>query len=87
MTVEDADGDAPTGEVVVTLTGPGISRTVDTRNGRGRAIIPLPNTATYTLRLSADGYATRSVTLSVSGVVQDDTETPTRDTTPWWRRT
>ncbi len=82
VTLEDADGDAPAGEVVVTLTGPGISRTVDTLNGTGRAIIPLPNTATYTLRLSADGYATRSVTLSVSGVVQDDTETQTRDTTP-----
>ena len=83
VTVEDADGDAPTGEVVVTLTGPGISRTVDTLNGTGRAIITLPTTGTtYTLRLSADGYATREVTLSVSGVVQDDTETQTRDTTP-----
>ena len=81
VTLEDADGDAPTGEVVVTLRGPGISRTVDTRNGTGRAIITLPNTATYTLTLSADGYATREVTLSVSGVVQDDTETQTRDTT------
>ena len=80
VTVEDADGDAPAGEVVVTLTGTGISRTVDTLNGTGRAIITLPNTGTtYTLRLSADGYATRSVTLSVPGVVQDDTET--RDTT------
>ena len=83
VTVEDADGEAPEGEVIVTLTGPGISRTVDTVNGTGRAIIRLPNTGTtYTLRLSADGYATRSVTLSVSGVVQDDTETQTRDTTP-----
>ena len=82
VTVEDADGDAPAGEVIVTLTGLGISRTVDTLNGMGRAIITLPNTATYTLRLSADGYATRSVTLSASGVVQDDTETQTRDTTP-----
>ena len=82
VTLEDADGDAPAGEVVVRLTGPGISRTVDTLRGSGRAIIPLPNTATYTLRLSADGYATREVTLSVSGVVQDDTETQTRDTTP-----
>ena len=81
VTVENADGNAPAGEVVVTLRGPGISRTVDTSNGTGRAIITLPNTATYTLTLSADGYATREVTLSVSGVVQDDTQTQTRDTT------
>jgi len=82
VTVEDADGDAPAGEVVVTLTGPGISRTVDTFNGTGRAIITLPDTATYTLELSADGYATREVTLSVSGIVQDDTETRDTTTTP-----
>ena len=66
VTAQNADGTAPSGSVVVTLSG-AVSRTVDTLNGTGRAIITLPNTATYTLTLSADGYATRSVTLSTTG--------------------
>ena len=77
VTVRNADGTAPSGAVNVTLSG-AVSRTVETLRGAGRAIITLPNTATYTVTLSATGYTTRSVTLSTSG----GTPTPPTPTPP-----
>ena len=56
---------APAGGVQVTLTGTGISRTVTTlSNGSVRAILGVPTAASYTVTLEADGYTTRSVSLS-----------------------
>ena len=68
VSVRNADGTAPSGAVPVTLTGPGISRTVDTLRGTGRAIITLPTaTVSYVLTVSATGYTSGSVTLTPSG--------------------
>ena len=80
VTARNADGTASSGSVTVTLSG-AVSRTVETTNGSGRAIITLPTTATYTVTLSADGYATRSVTLSGAGQTVTPTPTPTPPTT------
>ena len=80
VSVRNADGTAPSGAVPVTLTGPGISRTVDTVGGTGRAIITLPTaTVSYVLTVSATGYTSGSVTLTPSG--QTTTTTTTTTTT------
>ena len=68
VSVRNADGTAPSGAVPVTLTGPGISRTVDTLRGTGKAIITLPTaTVSYVLTVSATGYTSGSVTLTTRG--------------------
>ena len=67
VSVRNADGTAPSGAVPVTLTGPGISRTVDTL-GTGRAIITIPTTTTsYTLTVRADGYTRKQETFTTTG--------------------
>lgn len=80
VTVRNAAGIAPTGAVPVSVSG-AVTRTVDTLGGSGRAIITIPATATYTLTLSATGYATNTVTLSPTGQ-QVGTTTPTPAPTP-----
>ena len=69
VSARDANN-ALVGGVPVTLTGPGISRTVTTgSNGSVRAIIGVP-TGNYTVTLTADGYTTRNVTLSSGASAQ-----------------
>ena len=65
--MRDSDSDLVDGAVSVTLTGPGISRTVETVNGTGAAVITLPAT-TATLTVRADGYSKAdSITLTATG--------------------
>ena len=79
VTVRDSDGTLHSGALNVTLTGPGTSRTVETVNGTGAAVISVPvTTGSYTLIVSATGYTSNSVTLSATGqAVTTPTPTPT----------
>ena len=79
VTVRDSDSDLVDGAVSVTLTGPGISRTVETVNGTGAAVITLPAT-TATLTVRADGYSADSITLTATGQTTTGTQTTTRGT-------
>ena len=79
VTVRDSDGDLAVVAVEVTLTGPGISRTVETVNGTGAAVITLPAT-TATLTVRADGYSADSITLTATGQTTTGTQTTTRGT-------
>ena len=68
VTARNSAGTLVRGDLVVRLTGPGISRTVDTVNGTGRAIITIPTTTTsYTLTVSADGYRIKRETFTTTG--------------------
>ena len=68
VTARNSAGTLVRGDLVVTLTGPGISRTVDTINGTGRAFITIPTTTTsYTLTVSADGYTIKQETFTTTG--------------------
>ena len=68
ITARNSAGTLVRGDLVVTLTGPGISRTVDTVNGTGRVFIRIPTTTTsYTLTVSADGYTTKQETFTTTG--------------------
>ena len=68
VTARNSAGTLVRGDLVVRLTGPGISRTVDTTNGTGRAFIRIPTTTTsYTLTVSADGYTRKQETFTTTG--------------------
>ena len=68
VTVLNANGARASVPVTVTLVGPGISRTVETTRGSGRAIITIPTTTTsYTLTVSADGYTRKQETFTTTG--------------------
>ena len=68
VTVLNANGARASVPVTVTLVGPGISRTVETTRGTGRAIITIPTTTTsYTLTVSADGYTRKQETFTTTG--------------------
>ena len=68
VTVLNANGARASVPVTVTLVGPGISRTVETTRGTGRAIITIPTTTTsYTLTVSADGYRIKRETFTTTG--------------------
>ena len=79
VTVRTSANTAPSGTVTVTLSGAGVSGTVETSNGSGRAIIALPTTA-GTLTASATGYT--SGTLALPARTTATTTTPTTPTTP-----
>ena len=68
VTVLNANGARASVPVTVTLVGPGISRTVETTRGSGRAIITIPTTTTsYTLTVRADGYTRKQETFTTTG--------------------
>ena len=68
ITARNSAGTLVSGDLVVTLTGPGISRTVDTVNGTGRVFIRIPTTTTsYTLTVRADGYTRKQETFTTTG--------------------
>ena len=68
VTSRAPDGTATSGSLTVTLTGPGISRTVETLNGSVRAAITLPTAAgTHTLTVSAEGYTSGTVLVTGGG--------------------
>ena len=68
VTVLNANGARASVPVTVTLVGPGISRTVETTRGTGRAIITIPTTTTsYTLTVRADGYTRKQETFTTTG--------------------
>ena len=68
VTARNSAGTLVRGDLVVRLTGPGLSRTVDTINGTGRAFIRIPTTTTsYTLTVRADGYTTKQETFTTTG--------------------
>ena len=78
VNVRTADNVLVSTPVTVTLSGAGISRTVATTNGTGRAIVALPATA-GTLTASATGYTSGTLALPARTTSQT---TPTTPTTP-----
>ena len=79
VTARTSAGTAPSGGLTVSLSGAGISRTVATTNGSGRAIIALPATPA-TLTASATGYTSGTLTLPARTTTTTTTTTPTTPT-------
>ena len=67
VTVRESDGTLKSDDLSVTLTGPGISRAVETVGGTGAAAVTVPTaTTSYTLTASATGYTSGQITLSAT---------------------
>ena len=67
VTVRESDGTLKSDDLSVTLTGPGISRSVETVGGTGAAAVTVPTaTTSYTLTASATGYTSGQITLSAT---------------------
>ena len=73
ITARDSDGDLIRGALNVTVSGPGISRSVPTANGSGAVDITLPTTAgLHTLTVSATGYEDGPTTVRIAAGGQVD---------------
>ena len=65
--MRESDGTLKSDDLSVTLTGPGISRAVETVGGTGAAAVTVPTaTTSYTLTASATGYTSGQITLSAT---------------------